>query len=88
MGCDLTVARIVYIRGGGSGAVAREIRGWEAGQERAGRAGVLRGWESEEKCKMLIFVIYKALKYFRKQEAKMFLELQLAYSETFGLTNK
>lgn len=78
----------IFKAGGGSGAVARENRGWEARQERAGRAGVQRGWESEEKCKMLIFVIYKALKYFRKQEAKMFFELQLAYSETFGLTSK
>lgn len=73
MGCDLTVARIVYKGGGGSGAVARENRGWESGQERAGRAGVLRGWELEEKCKMLIFVIYKALKYFENKRPKCFL---------------
>jgi len=50
----------IYV--GNSGAVARENRGREAGGgrwERKGReAGVLRGGESEEKCKMLIFIIY------------------------------
>jgi len=45
------------------GGRRRERKGWEA--------GVLRGWESGEKYKMLFFFIYYALKYFQKQEPKM-----------------
>ena len=42
--------------GGGRGAGAREIRGWEAGEERAGSGSSKRA-ASGEKCEMLIILI-------------------------------
>ena len=44
------------VGGGGRGAGAREIRGWEAGEERAGSGSSKRAG-SREKCEMLIILI-------------------------------
>ena len=44
------------VGGGGRGAGAREIRGWEAGEERAGSGSSKRAG-SGEKCEMLIILI-------------------------------
>ena len=53
--CDvIQESHVQYIFAGDSGAEARGNRWREAVQEKAGRAGVLRGRESEEKYKMLI----------------------------------